>query len=97
MTVSREVHYRKSWAGKIGAAVQRSRHDPRVYTFEARNAFLRRFLPDDPTLDEKERHLRAAAARRAYMLQLALRSAKVRAKRMAARNGARKRGQGNDG
>jgi len=87
MTVSREVHYRKSWAGKIGAAVQRSRHDPRVYTFAARNAFLRRFLPDDPTLSEKEAHLRAAAARRAYMLQLALKSAQVRSKRLEARKG----------
>jgi hypothetical protein len=87
MTVSPEVHYQKSWAGRIGSAVTRSRHSPVEYTFAGRNAFLRRFLPDDPSLSEKEAHLRAVAARRAYMLQLALKSARVRAKRLEARKG----------
>ena len=95
--ISEELSRKRSMAGRIGASVLRATHDPKVYTAAGRDAFLRRFEPDDPTLSEKEAHLRAVAARRAFMLKLALKSAKVRAKRMAARNGARKRGQGNDG
>jgi len=85
--ISEELSQKRSMAGRIGAAVQRSRHSPVAYTATARATFLRSFVPDDPTLDEKEKHLRAVAARRAYMLQLALKSAQVRAKRVAARKG----------
>jgi hypothetical protein len=85
--ISEELSRKRSMAGRIGAAVLRSRYDPMIYTSAGHNAFLRRFMPDDPTLSEKEAHLRAMAARRAYMLQLALKSAKVRAKRLEARKG----------
>jgi len=85
--ISEELSRKRSMAGRIGAAVQRSRHDSHLYTQAGRDGFLRRFLPDDPSLSEKEAHLRAMAARRAYMLQLALKSAKVRAKRFEARKG----------
>ena len=87
MVVSPELSQKRSRAGRIGAAVLRSRYDPVEYTSAGRAAFLRRFLPADPSLSEKEAHLRAVAARRAYMLQLALKSAKVRAKRLEARKG----------
>jgi len=89
MVVSPELSRKRAVAGRIGAAVQRSRHDPVEYTAGARAAFLRQFLPDDPSLSEKEAHLRAVAARRAYMLQLALKSAQVRAARKA-RKGCKK-------
>ena len=78
MTVSPEVHYQKSWAGKIGAATTRSRHSPTTYTFAGRNAFLRSFLPADPSLTAEEAERRAKAALKAHMLKLALRSAKAR-------------------
>ena len=92
--ISEELSRKRSMAGRIGGSVLRATHDPKAYTAAGRDAFLRRFEVDDPTLDEKERHLRAIAARRAFMLQLALKSARVRAKRMALRDGARKRGRG---
>jgi len=76
--ISPELRRARSFAGRIGSAVQRSRHDPREYTSAARNAFLRRFWPDDPNLSDEEAHLRAKAALRAHMLTMALRSAKVR-------------------
>jgi len=85
--ITDELRARRALGGRIGSAIQRSRNDPRVYTVAAREAFQKRFMPSDPTLSEKEVHLRAAAARRAYMLQLSLKSAQVRAKRMAGRNG----------
>jgi len=87
--ISEELSQKRSMAGRIGASVLRSRYDPKQYTRAARAAFQSRFMPDDPSLDEKEAHLRAAAARRAYMLQLSLRSAQVRAARKA-RKGCKK-------
>lgn len=67
--------------GQIGAAVQQSRHDPREYTVAAREAFLRRFWPDDPTLPLDEAERRAKAAHRAHMLRLSYRSAQARRQR----------------
>jgi hypothetical protein len=64
--------------GKLGAAVQQSLHDPRLYTANARTAFLGRFWPDDPTLPPEESERRAQAALRAHMLRLAYASAKAR-------------------
>lgn len=67
-----------------------ARHDPRSTTAAARSAFSRRFLDMvDPnrTLPEAERLRRADAARKAYFVQLAYRSA-------LARGGARRRRKG---
>jgi len=85
MTVSPEVHYQKSWAGRIGSAVTRSRHSPVEYTFAGRNAFLRSFLPSDPSLTAEEAERRAKAALKAHMLRLALASAKARRGKKVAR------------
>ena len=83
--VSAEEHYRKSFAGKIGSAVQRSRHDPHVYTLAGRSAFLKRFWPEDESLSPAEAEARAQAALRAHMLRLCLASAKARSGRLAAK------------
>lgn len=71
--------------GRIGAAVQQSRHDPRDYTRAAREAFLRRFWPDDPALAPEEAERRARAAHRAHMLKLSYLSAKSRRQRVTLR------------
>ena len=69
---------RQAW-GRIGGLVVRSRHDPRAYTAPARDAFLESFLAKQaPELPAEEREARAAAARRAHMLQLAEKSAAAR-------------------
>lgn len=77
----------RSASGRIGAAVQQSRHDPREYTQNARQAFLSRFWPDDPMLPPEEAERRAKAGLKAHMLRLALRSAQVRRARAGRRNG----------
>lgn len=82
-----EVQSSYALRGRIGAAVQRSRHDPHLYTANARRAFLRRFWPDDPTLPPEEAERRAQAALRAHMLRLAYASAKARRQRASRRNG----------
>ena len=79
--ITPELHRKRSWAGRIGSAVQRSRHDPLAYTAAGRSAFLRRFWPDDPTLTAEEAQRRAEAGLRAHMLKLSARSAKSRAAR----------------
>lgn len=67
--------------GRIGAYLMHARHDPRSTTAAARSAFSQRFLDMvDPnrTLPEPERLRRADAARKAYFVQLAYRSAVAR-------------------
>lgn len=73
--------------GRLGAATQQSRHDPKEYTRAARRAFLARFWPSDPGLTPEEAERRARAALRAHMLALSYRSAKARRQRAARRNG----------
>jgi hypothetical protein len=74
--------------GAVGAAVARSRHDPRELTRNARAAFLARFEREIreqyPDLPEAEVQRRAGELRRARMLALAAKSSAVRAKRRTA-------------
>jgi hypothetical protein len=76
--------------GRVGAAVARSRHDPRELTSNARAAFLARFEREIreqyPDLPEPEIQRRAAELRRARMLALAARSSMARSKKRAAPN-----------
>ena len=75
--------------GRLGAYVLHSRYDPRETTKKARQAFLARFLREvdpDGVLPEAERQRRALAARRAFFVRLALKSARAR------RAGRRRRG-----
>jgi hypothetical protein len=68
--------------GRIGAYRQRAGHDPRQMTLAARQTFLARFYKGIPEgLSHGEREARAAAARRAYFLGLAIKSAKARVTR----------------
>ena len=65
--------------GRIGAFRLHATHDPRATTARARVAFLARFeaeLDPERVLEPEERQRRALAARRAYVAQLALRSAR---------------------
>jgi hypothetical protein len=78
----------RSLLGRIGAYRMHSRYDARETTKAGRAAFLARFereVDPDGVLDPEERAVRAAAARRAYMLDLSLKSAKARRKRSARR------------
>lgn len=72
----------RSLYGRIGAAVARSRHDPRDLTRNARAAFVERFerpiRAEHPDLPEAEVQRRAAEARRAHMLALAVKSSIAR-------------------
>ena len=73
--------------GKIGAYRLHATHDPRETTRKARERFLTRFLDEvdpDRSLPDAERLRRAAAARKAYFAQLALKSAQRRAKKRRA-------------
>lgn len=65
----------------LGGLTTASRHNPLTYTSKARSTWLAGFAPDDPGLSEAERERRAAAALRARMVALALRSSQVRAAR----------------
>ncbi len=70
--------------GRIGAYVLHSTHDSRKITANAHQAFLRKFEDEvDPEkeLSPDERRRRAEHARKAYFLQLALRSAQLRGRR----------------
>lgn len=71
--------------GRIGAAVARSRHDPRELTSNARRSFLARFeaqvRAESPDLPDAEVERRAGELRRAYFLQLAAKSSIARSKR----------------
>lgn len=78
----------RSLYGRIGAAVARSRHDPRELTSEARRTFLARFEAQvrttQPDLPEPEVQRRAGELRRAHMLSLSLKSSLARGKKRAA-------------
>jgi len=77
--------------GRIGAHVAHSRHDSRLLTEKARQAFRERFeheVDPDRTLTLDERRRRADQARRAHYARLALRSAEKRRAAAAARKGA---------
>ena len=73
--------------GRIGAAIARSRHDPRDLTAAGRASFLARFEREVreqfPGLSDLEVERRAGELRQAYMLRLALRSSVARAARKA--------------
>jgi hypothetical protein len=74
--------------GRIGAYAMHAKHDARETTKAARAAWNQRFEDEvDPerVLDPEDRAARAAAARKAYMLRLSLKSAQVRRERSAAR------------
>lgn len=75
-------------AGQIGAELSwANTADRPARTKPAREAFDRRFeiqVDPDGVLSPEERALRAAHARKAYFLRLALKSAQVRRKRGAA-------------
>jgi hypothetical protein len=72
----------KNVNGRIGAEVSWARtHDRTARTRPARETFLKRFekeVDPDGTLPPEERRERAEHAKRAYMLQLAKRSAAAR-------------------
>lgn len=74
--------------GRVGAAIARSRHDPRELTAAARRAFLGKFeaqvRAERPDLSEPEILRRAGELRTAHFLRLAARSSAVRAQRKAA-------------
>lgn len=69
----------------MGAAIARSRHDPRELTRNGRAAFLARFeaqvLAEQPDLPPAEVQRRAGELRRAYFLNLAAKSSVARAKK----------------
>jgi len=74
-----------SYAGRIGAHVQHSRHDPRVTSQAGRAAFLSRFdreVDPEGRLDPVERARRAEHAKKAYFARWALKSAVARRKRV---------------
>ena len=77
----------RSLYGRIGAAIARSRHDPRELTVNARRTFLERFerqvREESPDLPDQEVQRRAGELRKAYMLGLALKSSVARGKRKA--------------
>lgn len=75
------THSERAQRGRIGAYAMHAHHDARSTTAAARQAFGRRFLDlVDPerSLPEPERLRRAKAARKAYFVQLAYRSAVAR-------------------
>lgn len=70
--------------GRIGAYVQKSRHDPRELTKAGRAAFLAKFeeqVDPERKLPEAERKRRAEAAHRAHMISLSFKSAEARRQR----------------
>jgi hypothetical protein len=71
--------------GRIGAAVARSRHDPRDLTANGRSAFLARFEREAreqfPGLPESEIQRRGGELLRAHMLGLAAKSSVTRSQR----------------
>jgi hypothetical protein len=78
----------RSLYGRIGAAVARSKHDPRDLTREARRTFLERFereiRDESPDLPDAEVQRRAGELRRAHMLQLSVKSSIARGKKRTA-------------
>jgi hypothetical protein len=75
----------RSLYGRIGAAIARSRHDPRDLTSEARRRFLARFeaqvRAEYPDLPDAEVQRRAGELRKAHMLALAAKSSVARSKK----------------
>ena len=70
--------------GRIGAYRLHATHSPKETTKAAREAFMARFereVDPDGTLSPEERARRAEAARKAYFVQLAHKSAKARRRR----------------
>ena len=94
----------RSLYGRIGAAVARSRHDPRELTSAARARFLERFeaqvREESPGLPEVEIQRRGGELRKAHMLGLSLKSSIARSKKKAATEvapvAANAEGQAND-
>lgn len=82
----------RSMRAKLGAHAQWARTEDRTArTASARAGFHRRFenaVDPDGLLDPEERHRRAQHARKAYMLRLAMASAKARRLRTQAGGGA---------
>lgn len=77
----------KAAAGRIGAMVTLSRHDPSEITKAARAGTARKWelvVDAKMELDPTERARRADYARRAHMQRLAFASARARAARKAA-------------
>ncbi len=69
---------------QLAAATLHARYDSRQLTAPARRAFLARFeaqVDPERRLPSAERQRRAASARRAYFVRLALASSRARAKR----------------
>ena len=84
----------RSLRGRLGAATTYSRYAASEITAPGRAAFLSRFereVDPDGVLDPEDRAMRAAHARKAHMLRLAMASAKARAEKAAARRAARGR------
>ena len=84
-------HTAKNINGRIAAEISWARtHDRAARTRPARETFLKRFekeVDPDGTMPPEERRQRAEHAKRAYMLQLAKRSAAARkAKQPASRS-----------
>lgn len=78
-----------SLRGRIGGYALAAQHDPKEYTKNARAAFLASFekqVDPDGVLPAAERQRRAAAARKAHFVKLALKSSQSR-RRRAGRNG----------
>ena len=75
----------RSLYGRIGAAIARSRHDPRELTANARRTFLGKFeaqvRAEFPDLDDAEVARRAGELRTAHFLRLAAASSRARAKK----------------
>jgi hypothetical protein len=68
----------------IGGSALAAKHDPHEYTKAARTAFLERFITQvDPEgrLPVPERDRRAAAALRAHMARIALKSSLARSRK----------------
>jgi hypothetical protein len=80
LTTAQRVLY-----GRVGAAIARSRHDPKELTQAARKRFLARFeaqvRTQYPDLPEAEVQRRASELRKAHMLGLAARSSIIRGRR----------------
>jgi hypothetical protein len=69
--------------GRIGGYVNASKNNPKEYTAKAREGFEKRFLDmvdKERLLPEEERQRRAEAAKKAYMNELARKSAQKRQK-----------------
>jgi hypothetical protein len=78
----------RSLAARVGAHARAAQYDGRQVTEAGRAAFLRSFetqVDPDGLLPPAERARRAEAARKSYMLGLALKSAKTRRARRKSR------------